>query len=130
MRQTSDVPHLATDMASNLRFAFRTFRRSQGLIAAAIFATALGIGANTALFGVIEAVLLRPLPYRDPQGLVVLWEKNPAFKEIPAERLPVAGRNYLEWKRQAHSFSGIGAFQGLQVELTGAGLPELVSEAG
>jgi hypothetical protein len=113
-------------MAPNLRFAFRTFRRSPGIVAAAILTTALGIGANTALFGVIQAVLLRPLPYRDPQRLVALWEKNPAFKGIPAERLPVAGRNYMEWQRQAHSFSGIEAFQGLQVELTGAGRPELV----
>jgi putative ABC transport system permease protein len=62
------VLSLATHMASNLRYAFRNFRRSPGLIAAAILATALGIGANTALFGVIQAVLLRPLPYRDPQG--------------------------------------------------------------
>jgi putative ABC transport system permease protein len=57
-------------MLADLRFALRTFRRSPGLIAAAVPATALGVGANTAIFSVIQAVLLRPLPYRDSARLV------------------------------------------------------------
>ena len=112
------------DMLADLRFAFRTFRRSPGLIAAAVFATALGVGANTAIFSVIQAVLLRPLPYRDSARLVMIWEKNPVFKGILAERLPVAGRNYTEWKRQAHSFSGMAAMQQLRVQVTGTDTPE------
>ena len=99
------------------------------MIAAAILATALGVGANTAIFSVMQAVLLRPLPYRDPGRLVVLWEKNPTFQGILAERLPVAPRNYLEWKRQSHSFSGMAEYQGLPVELTGSDQPEQVPGA-
>jgi putative ABC transport system permease protein len=111
-------------MLADLRFALRTFRRSPGLIAAAILATALGVGANTAIFSVIQAVLLRPLPYRDAGSLVMIWEKNPVFKGFLAERLPVAGRNYVEWKRQAHSFSGMAAMQQDRVQATGADRPE------
>jgi putative ABC transport system permease protein len=111
-------------MLADLRFALRTFRRSPGLIAAAVLATALGVGANTAIFSVIQAVLLRPLPYRDSARLVMIWEKNPVFKGFLAERLPVAGRNYVEWKRQAHSFSGMAAMQQVRVQLTGIDRPE------
>ena len=111
-------------MFSELRFAFRTFRRSPGLIAAAVLATALGVGANTAIFSVIQAVLLRPLPYRDASRLVMVWDKNPVFKGFLAERLPVAGRNYLEWKQRAHSFSAMAAMQQLRVQLTGTDQPE------
>jgi len=111
-------------MLADLRFALRTFRRSPGLIAAAILATALGVGANTAIFSVIQAVLLRPLPYRDSGRLVMVWEKNPIFKGFLAERLPVAGRNYVEWKRRAQSFSGMAAMQEARFELTGTDKPE------
>ena len=106
-------------MLADLRFALRTFRRSPGLIAAAVLATALGVGANTAIFSVIQAVLLRPLPYRDSARLVMIWEKNPVFKGFLAERLPVAGRNYAEWKRHARSFSGMAAMQEARFQLTG-----------
>lgn len=111
-------------MLADLRFSLRTFRRSPGLIAAAILATALGVGANTAIFSVIQAVLLRPLPYRDSARLVMLWEKNPVFKGFLAERLPVAGRNYVEWKSRTRSFSGMAAMQAIRVQLTGTDKPE------
>jgi len=111
-------------MPAELRFAIRTFRRSPGLIAAAVLATALGVGANTAIFSLIQAVLLRPLPYRDSGRLVLLWEKNPVFKGFLAERLPVAGRNYVEWKQHAKSFSGMADDQEIGLELTGMDRPE------
>ena len=113
-------------MLADLRFALRTFRRSPGLIAAAVLATALGVGANTAIFSVIQSVLLRPLPYHDSSRLVMVWEKNPIFKGFLAERLPVAGRNYVEWKRQARSFSGMAAMQEASFDLTGTDKPEEV----
>ena len=96
-------------MLDDLRFALRTFRRTPMLVAAAILATALGVGANTAIFSVIQAVILKPLPYRDPSRLVLIWEKNPVFGGFLAERLPVARRNFAEWKRQATSFTGMDA---------------------
>ncbi|HEX3744842.1 MAG TPA: ABC transporter permease [Bryobacteraceae bacterium] len=111
-------------MLADLRFALRSFRRSPGLIAAAILATALGVGANTAIFSVIQKVLLQPLPYRDPARLAMVWEKNPVFKGFLAERLPVAGRNYTAWKQQAHSFSGLAAMRQVRVVMTGADRPE------
>ena len=111
-------------MLSDLRFALRSFRRSPGLIAAAILATALGVGANTAIFSVMQTVLLRPLPYRDPARLAMLWEKNPIFKGFLAERLPVAGRNYVEWKRAARSFSRMAAMQAIRFQVTGTDKPE------
>jgi len=60
---------------------------------------ALGIGANTAMFSVFDAVVLHPLPYRDPSHLVLVWQKSPNAKENP-----VSGINYLEWSKQSKSF--------------------------
>jgi putative ABC transport system permease protein len=116
-------------MLSDFRFAIRSFRRTPLLVGAAILATALGVGANTAIFSVIEAVILKPLPYRDPGHLVMLWEKNPVFGGMLAERLPVAPRNFLEWKREAASFSGVEAVQFANFDLTGGDRPEEVPAA-
>src|ERR1051326_5014361 len=110
-------------MFSDLRFALRSFPRTPTLIAAAIVATALGVGVNAAIFSVIQAVLLRPLPYRDPARLVLIWEKNPVFGGFLAERLPVARRNYVEWKRQATAFSAVEAVNLSNVDLTGGDRP-------
>src|SRR3954447_24956867 len=96
-------------MLDDIRFALRTFRRTPMLVGAAILATALGVGANTAIFSVIQAVILKPLPYHDPARLVLLWEENPVFGGFLPERLPVARRNFAEWKRQATSFTAIEA---------------------
>lgn len=100
---------------AGFRFAPRPLRRGPGLIAA-VLATALGVGANTAILSVIQAVLLRPLPYRDSARLVTIRERNPALEGFLAERLPVAGRNYLEWKRKARSYSGTAAMQKARFE--------------
>src|SRR4051812_4297586 len=116
-------------MLDDLRFAIRTFRRTPMLVAAAILATALGVGANTAIFSIIQAVILKPLPYRDPSRLVLIWEKNPVFGGFLAERLPVARRNFAEWKRQATSFSGMEAVSISNADLTGGDRPEEVQAA-
>lgn len=116
-------------MLSDFRFALRTFRRTPLLVGAAVLATGLGVGANTAIFSVIRAVLLRPLPYRDPARVVMVWEKNPVFKGMLAERLPVAARNFLEWKRDATSFQALEATNFAIFDLTGGDRPEEVSAA-
>src|SRR5262245_58455539 len=82
---------------SHLRFAFRQLRKHPGFTAAAVLTLALGIGANTAVFSIINGVLLRPLPYPDPDRLVTLWERNPQ-RGIEQER--VSGPNYLDWREQ------------------------------
>src|SRR4051812_6257312 len=113
-------------MLSDLRFALRTFRRTPTLIAAAILATALGVGANTAIFSVVRAVLIKPLPFERPDRLVMIWEKNPVFSGFLAERLPVARANFAEWKRQATSFSGMELMHMLRSEVRAGDRPEQV----
>ena len=79
---------------------------------------ALGIGANTAIFSVVNGVLLRPLPFRDPSRLVLIAEKSP-FPVISTSR-----ENYLDWRDQSHSFEAMEATRGSSITLTGAGEPE------
>jgi predicted permease len=116
-------------MLSDFRFALRTFRRTPALIAAAVLAIAFGVGANTAIFSMIQAVLIKPLPYLRPDRLVMVWEKNPVFTGILAERIPVASRNFTEWRRQASSFSGMEAASMSTVDLTGTDKPEELRRA-
>jgi len=82
-------------MPRDLRFALRRLVRAPGFTVAAVICLALGIGANTAIFTVINAVLLRPLPYDEPERLVGVWEANRIRK---SERNTVSPANYLDWK--------------------------------
>src|SRR5262245_25702785 len=81
------------EFLQDLRFAARTLLRSPGFSAAAILALGLGIGASTAVFSVLDAVVLRPLPYEDPSRLVVLWDANPGQG---LAREPVSPVNFLD----------------------------------
>src|SRR5712671_1330956 len=111
-------------MLQDLRYAWRALRRSPGFTFIAILALALGIGANTAIFSVVDAVLLRQLPYRDPARLVMLWERNPAIGGFLAERLPACLKNYLEWKSQSKSFESMAVMRQISLNMTGVGQPE------
>src|SRR5204862_2536514 len=82
---------------NDLRFAFRQLLKNPGFTAVAVLTLALGIGANTAIFSVINAVMLRPLPYPEPDRLVTLWERSPQ-RGIEQDR--VSGPNYLDWRAQ------------------------------
>ena len=109
--------------AKDLRFAIRMLRRSPGFTAVAVFTLALGIGANTAIFSVIDAALLQPLPYQDPERLVLVWEKN---DQQPDRRNTVAPPNFLDWQSQNDSFSGMAAIVDERDNLTGGGQPQQV----
>jgi putative ABC transport system permease protein len=103
----------------DLRYALRRLGRTPAFTAIALATLTLGIGANTAIFTVIDAVLLRPLPYRDPGQLVLLNETAPGFPSFS-----VSYENYEDWRDQSHSFSSVGAVRNTAMTLTGAGEPE------
>jgi putative ABC transport system permease protein len=109
------------DLWQDLRYGVRVLRKKPGFALVAIVALALGIGANTAIFSVVNTVLLSPLPYREPGRLVWLYETNPT-SDIKDE--PVSLPNYNDWKNQSQSFEGMAAFVNAAFNLTSEGEPE------
>src|ERR1035438_8929405 len=87
-----------------LRYGVRLLRKAPGFTTIALVTLALGIGATTAIFSVVDAVVLKPLPFRDPSRGAVIWEKNAAQNRF---RLKAAAANMVEWQRQAQSFTGM-----------------------
>jgi putative ABC transport system permease protein len=94
---------------NDLKFAFRQLLKNPGFTAVAVLTLALGIGANTAIFSVIHGVLLKPLPYPEPDQLVTLWERSPQ-RGIEQER--VSGPNYLDWRAQNTVFTDMAVSPG------------------
>lgn len=88
-------------MLQDIRYAFRTLLKNPGFTAVAVIAIALGVGPNSAIFSIINAVLLRPLPYQDPDRVVMLWENS---KARGFDQLPVSGPTFMDWKRECRSF--------------------------
>jgi predicted permease len=111
-------------LRQDLHQAARALRKSPGFTAVAILTLALGIGATTALFSAIEAVLLRPLPYASPDRLV--WITRPSPKGPRGRPLTP---EFEAWRTESHSFTGLAAWNDQQFNLTGAGEPELVPAA-
>jgi putative ABC transport system permease protein len=118
-RDRLSVPSVETTML-DLQYAFRMLRKTPGFSAVAIATLALGIGANTAIFSVINAVLIEALPFKDPSRLVVLWEEQ---ARQPGRPNVVAPANYLRWRERATSFENMSAFTATRLNLTGAGAP-------
>src|ERR1022692_1169268 len=105
-----------------MRYAIRTLRRSPGFTIIALLTLALGIGANTAIFSFVDGVLLKPLPYRDPHGIVMVWEKPPG-----GDRNSISTLNFLDWKNRNTVFEHMAAIDfGGSVTLTGSGQPEQI----
>ena len=113
----------AEQLLQDIRFAFRQLRKSRGFAAVAILTLALGIGANTAVFSVADAVLLKPLRFADPASLAIVWEKLP---EYGIARNTVSPPNFLDWQEQNRTFNGMAAFVDQPVNLTGVGRPEQI----
>ena len=114
---------------SDLQYGFRLLRKSPGFSSTVILVLALGIGANSAVFSVVDAVLLRALPFRAPERLVMLWEKNPTLGQAIGERVPVAPSNFREWTKQVTQFESIGGFEDANLNLTSGPEPERIEGA-
>jgi putative ABC transport system permease protein len=109
----------------DLRYAARALRRTPMFTLVAIATLALGIGANTAIFSVVHAVALQPLPNADSARLVRLWEKNDTLR-IP--RFSASVPNYVSWRERAHAFEDLAAWRGGSATLTTGGEPQRVSK--
>src|SRR6185503_3386444 len=106
-------------LLKDLRYGVRMLTKNPGVSLIAVLTLALGIGANTAIFSVVSAVLLNPLPYDNPDRLVAIWENVPEHG-----RWRVAPANFFDWKKQNTVFQDVAAFGAATVTLTGDGDPE------
>ena len=110
-------------LLADVRYGLRLLRKSPGFTVIAIATLALGIGANTAIFSTVDALLIRALPYAEPDRIVMVWEDA---HEAGFPRNTPAPGNYHDWARLNHAFSGIAATRGAFANLTGDGVPEQV----
>jgi len=108
--------------AGDVRYATRTLCRTPGFTSLAVLIIALGIGANTAIFSLVSAVLLEPLPFVEPDELVVIWDDGSAVGGFA--RNPISLASYVDWRERSTSFDGIAAFQSRSYNVTGDGEPE------
>src|SRR2546430_7840684 len=118
---TETKGNLFADLAQDLRYGLRTLLKNPGFTIVAVTALALGIGANTVIFSAVNAVLLRPLPFKNPEQLVMLWE-NAAHLGFP-KNTP-APPNFVDWQKQNTVFTGMAAMSERSFNLTGVGEPE------
>ena len=105
---------------NDLRYGIRSLLKHPGFAAVAVITLALGIGANTAMFSVINGVLLRPLPYQEPERLVTIWEESP---ERDMLQMPVSIANLRDWAEQSQTLDQISAYTFSNLNLTGTGEP-------
>ncbi len=111
----------------DIHYGFRMLFKHKGFTAIAILALALGIGANTAIFSVVNAVLLRPLPYSEPNRLVMVWQKGE--KAAGGDRVPLSVADFLDWRGQKQAFEKIAAYGTNLFNYTGGQIPEQISGA-
>jgi predicted permease len=115
-----------TPLIQNLKFGIRLLRKSPGFACIAIFVMALGIGANTAIFSVVHAVLLEPLPFPDADRLVQVWHAPPQTSFPGMTRFAVSAANFLDWQKQNNVFDQMALYGRAGYDITGAGKPESV----
>src|ERR1044071_3957284 len=113
-----------TTLMQDLRFGARMLWKRPGFTAVAVLTLALGIGANTAIFSLVNAVLLKPLPFPEPERLVMLWEDA---TRIGFPQNTPAPANFADWKAQTRSFESVAALSFESFNLTGYGEPQRLS---
>jgi putative ABC transport system permease protein len=118
---TERKTNMLSDLIQDVRYGVRMLLKNPGFTLIAVFALALGIGANSAIFSVVNTLLLRPLPYKNPDQLVVIWE-NATHQGFP-KNTPSAA-NFLDWQKQNTLFENMAAFAERSFNLTGVGEPE------
>src|SRR5438477_6489929 len=111
-------------LLQHLRYGSRMLIKKPGFTAMAVLTVAVGIGANTAIFSVINGVLLKPLPYSHPEELVAVWLAAPG---INIKDLNLALSDYFIFREQSRTFQDIGLYMGSTVNVTGSGVPEQAS---
>ena len=116
--------HPLETLSQDVRYAVRTLARSPGFTLVAVFALAVGIGANTAIFSLVDASRARALPYADPSRLVLLWGN---VQRARVERRGASYPDYLDWRARAKSFEDVAAFDGQTLTLVGGEEPERIS---
>jgi putative ABC transport system permease protein len=116
------IEHLAQD----LRYAARTFRRAPGFLLLTVLTIAIGVGANAAIFSIVNAVLLRPLPFARPNDLVLVTDADRRTRQSNGDTSPA---NFLDWRVRQHSFTALAAFRQATFALAGADRPESVAGA-
>ena len=107
----------------DIRYSLRTLKNAPAFTIAVVITLALGVGATTAIYSLINTVLLRPLPYSEPDRMVRIFETNPSLN-IP--RFAASALNFLSWQEQSRSFEGLAAIAGAAANLTGDGEPQRV----
>lgn len=115
-------------MRRDLVSAVRMVARERGFAAMVVLTLAVGIGANTAIFSVVNSVLLRPLEYKEPDRLVAMFEVVPRFAKL-YPMLPVNLSHHYDWRKQAKSFESMAIAMSTRMNLTGVGEPALLRGA-
>jgi predicted permease len=114
-------------LLQDFKYGFRVLRKSPAFAAAAVVVLALGIGANTAIFTVVNAILLRPLPFPDSGRLLQIWHVPPPRSFPGITEFAVSAANYLDWKARSHSFEKMAIYTFNSFNITGKGQPETVN---
>jgi predicted permease len=113
-------------LLQDVRYGWRQLRKNPGFAAVAVLTLAIGIGASTAIFSVFDTVLLRPLPYQQPERLALVTESLPA---MAADEIGVSAGEYQDYRERNHSFSQVAAYESAGFNLTGAGQPLRINAA-
>src|SRR3954469_19207457 len=117
-----------SQLTQDLRFAVRNLSKQPGLALAAILTLALGIGVNSAIFSIVDSILLTPPPFREPDRVIIAWASNPALgsTEGMGTKGPASDAAFYDFQRSSHSFERMAMMQANRRVLTGQGEPELL----